>query len=69
MASPSEFALSDLDPPGAVQWTKGGLFTFASGPRTIYVGVLLGPDAAAATRRRATAVVRSLEVRDEAARC
>lgn len=66
---PADFSLSDLAPPGAVQWTKGGIVTFSSRRRMIYVGIALGSDVSAATKRRVTAVVRSLRVVDSAARC
>ena len=52
--------LDDLAPPGAVEWTKGGLYVFREHGRWIYVGVLVGPEASEETRRAAEDAVNSL---------
>jgi Penicillin-insensitive murein endopeptidase len=61
--TPAEpFTLERLAPPGAVEWTKGGVYAFRKHGRSLYVGVLFGDQATPETRFAAEATVQSLLV-------
>ena len=45
------FRLRTMAPPGAVEWTRGGFYSFRERSRSIYVGVLIGADVGPRTRR------------------
>ena len=63
------FRLATMAPPGAVMWTDGGLYSFRERSRSIYVGVLLGPDAGPARRRNVERIVNSLRIMPRPGRC
>jgi Penicillin-insensitive murein endopeptidase len=59
---PPTLRLADVTAPGGVEWTRGGLLTFDEDGRSIYVGVLIGPEASSETVQQVESVLNSLEV-------
>lgn len=62
---PTRIALAAFSPPGAVEWSRGHLFSFRQRNRWIYLGVVIGADASAALRASAERSVDSIRVTGE----
>jgi hypothetical protein len=63
------FRLATMAPPGGVEWTEGGVYSFRERSRSIYVGILLGAHVSPARRRAVERIVNSLRIQPRPGRC